>query len=81
MRKEMSIWDRGFECEVPRSVGNRVFAGVSEMLKFMTDAGAKTITYDNDFDCWRCSDPEWIADREKYSDMVQRNCERWGSCE
>ena len=80
MRKEMSIWDRGFECEVPHGVGNRVFAGVSEMLEFLRENNAGGIVYDDEFSCWRCTDPEWVAGRKKYSDMVQRQCERWG-CE
>ncbi len=76
----MRKWYDHFACETPKRDSNTLFMSIKEMLKFMTDAGAKTIAYDDEFDCWRCSDPEWIAAREKYSDMVQRQCERWG-CE
>ena len=50
------------------------------MLKFMRDGGADAIAYDEEFDVWRCTDPEWVAGRKKYSDMVQRQCDIWG-CE
>ena len=80
MRKEMSIWDRGFECEVPNKAENRLFLSIKEMLKFMRDGGADAIAYDEEFDVWRCTDPEWVAGRKKYSDMVQRQCDRYG-CE
>jgi len=50
------------------------------MLAFMWLQGAEAIAYDDEFDVWRCTDPEWVAGRKKYSDMVQRQCDRYG-CE
>ena len=73
-------WNDRFSCEIPNKDGNRVFLSIREMLAFMWLQGADAISYDDEFDCWRCTDPEWVAGRKKYSDMVQRQCERWG-CE
>jgi len=76
----MRKWYDHFACETPKRDSNTLFMSIKEMLKFMTDAGAKTIAYDDEFDCWRCTDPEWVSARKKYSDMVQRQCDIWG-CE
>ena len=76
----MVSWNDRFSCEIPNKDGHRVFLSIKEMLKFMRDGGAKAIAYDDDFEVWRCSDPEWVAGRKLYSDMVQRHCDRYG-CE
>ena len=78
MRKEMSIWDRGFECEVPRSDGNRVFAGVSEMLEFLRENNAGGIVYDDEYEVFRV--PAWKEGRDRMSAIVQAHCDRYG-CE
>jgi hypothetical protein len=76
----MRKWYDQFSCEVPKSDANRLFMSIKEMLKFMRDGGAENISYDDKSDCWRCIDPEWVAGRKLYSDMVQRQCELYG-CE
>tara|TARA_R100001244_G_scaffold127133_1_gene97644 strand:- start:858 stop:1118 length:261 start_codon:yes stop_codon:yes gene_type:complete len=79
-RKTMRPWNDHFSCEVPHRAENRLFLSIREMLGFMRDSGAETITYDEDFDVWRCTDPEWIEGRDMYSAMMQRHCDRYG-CE
>lgn len=80
MNKPMSVWDRGFHCEVRGSDSNCCCAGIHEMLDYMKEQGAENIFYDDEFGVWRCSDPEWIASRKRWSEFVQRQCMLYG-CE
>lgn len=78
MNKVMSVWDRGFQCEMPNEVGQRCFATVTEMLNFLRENGATEWVYDNEFGVWRV--PAWREGIERKSAIVQAHCDRYG-CE
>ena len=74
----MSVFDRGFKCEIPDNVGHRCFAGIGEMMAFMLENGAYEWNYDDNFGVWRV--PQWRKGIEKMSGIVQEYCDRYG-CE
>ena len=76
--RPLSVFKRGFSCEIPNEVGHRCFAGISEMLAFLKENGAEEIVYDDEFGVWRV--PAWREGIERKSAIVQAHCDRYG-CE
>ncbi len=68
----MNAWEDGFECETPNSDANRIFLSIRQMLLYMWREGARSIIYDTEFDCWRCTDSEWIDGRNAYSEWKEK---------
>ena len=76
----VSVTKRGFVCEAPNSDANRYCKGITDMMDYLREAGAKTIVFDAEFSVWRCTDSQWVSDRKAFSDAKQRDCDRYG-CE
>jgi len=76
--KFVSAFDKPFHCETPNSDSHRCFPGVTAMLEFLKENDAGEIKYDDEFGVWRV--PAWSVGRQKYSEMKQRHCDRYG-CE
>ena len=70
-------WNDRFSCEIPNNDAHRVFTSIRKMLAFVADNDGEDLVYDDEFSVWRV--PAWAAGREVYSDMVSRECARWGS--
>lgn len=71
-------WNDHFHCEIPNNDAHRVFTSIRQMLQFVKDNDGGDLVYDDEFSVWRV--PAWADGRKEYSDMVARECARWG-CE